>query len=168
MEEWKTIDRRPSYEVSNNGRVRNKETKHILSTRNTPTGYALVDLKRGQKITTYVHRLVAEAFVANPDSLPQVNHKDEDKSNNSATNLEWCSAAYNNAYGTHCDKMRETKRKLYGIPVAKIDKATGKTIAIYPTSAEAAQAHGVTRQAIYWALKAKHHTAAGYRWEVVK
>ena len=57
---------------------------------------------------------------------------------------------------------------MYGVKVAKIDKDTGETIEVYPTSGEAAQAHGVTRQAIGWALKSRNHTAAGYRWEVVQ
>lgn len=64
-------------------------------------GYKVVSLTRdGKTKQKFVHRLVAEAFIDNPDNLPMVNHKDEDKTNNFAENLEWCTAAYNNGYGT--------------------------------------------------------------------
>ena len=56
-----------------------------------------------------VHRLVAQAFIPNPDNLPEVNHKNEDKSNNTVDNLEWCDHKYNNNYGT---KIERIKKKL--------------------------------------------------------
>jgi len=166
-EEWRTVTKRPAYEVSNKGRVRVKETKALKASRITKTGYCITDLKYGRKMTAYVHRLVAEAFLPNPKGLPSVNHKDENKANNDVENLEWCSIAYNNTYGTHCAKMRKTKTELYGIRVAKIDKNTGAAISVYSSVSEAARAHNVTVQALQWALKAKNHTAAGYRWEVI-
>ena len=92
------------YWVSNTGRVkgRHKELRHWVSN----TGYHTVSLEKGsrskgERVSKYalVHRLVAEAFIPNPHAYPQVNHKDENKDNNSVENLEWCTAKYNMNYG---------------------------------------------------------------------
>lgn len=92
------------YWVSNTGLVkgRKSELKHWIS----KLGYHTVSLERGSKKDgtrcskfANVHRLVAEAFVPNPNRYPQVNHKDENPSNNRADNLEWCTAKYNMNYG---------------------------------------------------------------------
>lgn len=103
MEEiWKDIEGYEGYQVSNLGRVRSFKHKNvrILSTKNRG-GYRQVQLcKDSTKKLCYVHRLVAEAFIPNPDDLPQVNHKDENKANNFVNNLEWCTAKYNLSYGT--------------------------------------------------------------------
>ena len=100
-EEWKPIKGfEGRYEVSNMGRVRN--AVKILSQRQK-TRYLQVVLSDGSdnRKTRMVHRLVAEAFVENPnpDLYKQVNHRDEDKHNNRADNLEWCTAKYNLSYG---------------------------------------------------------------------
>ena len=100
-EEWKPIKGfEGRYEVSNMGRVRN--AVKILRQRQK-IRYFQVILSDGNKNrkTRMVHRLVAEAFVdnPNPDIYKQVNHKDEDKHNNRADNLEWCTAKYNLSYG---------------------------------------------------------------------
>lgn len=75
-----------------------------LSTNNQ--GYLLVTLYKNGKVKKFlVHRLVAEAFLPNPDNLPEVNHKDENKLNNVVSNLEWCNRTYNNNYGTRNEKV---------------------------------------------------------------
>ena len=75
-------------------------------------GYKTVALtKDGKTKTVFVHRIVAEAFIPNPDNLPMVNHMDEDKTNNFAENLEWCTASYNRTYGKAIEKHA---RKLRG------------------------------------------------------
>lgn len=126
------------YEVSNYGRVKRLETRvnsnrggravreKILKQITTKFGYLTVHLcvenKRDKK---KIHRLVAEAFIPNPDNLPCVNHKDENKSNNfvfvkpdgtidpEKSNLEWCSVEYNNNYGTHQERGLKTRYEKY-------------------------------------------------------
>lgn len=79
------------------GRVKNKHGRILKP--EIRKGYYSVDLVKNKKRYKFrVHRLVAEAFVPNPDNLPMVNHKDEDKLNNIASNLEWCDNTYNSQY----------------------------------------------------------------------
>lgn len=71
-------------------------------------GYADIQLTKNKKITWFrLHRLVAEAFIPNPDSLPLVNHKDENPLNNKVSNLEWCTYKHNNNYGTRNKRISE-------------------------------------------------------------
>jgi len=81
----------------------------ILKPGATGTSYLLVTLcKDGKKKPFWIHRLVAKAFIPNPQNLPEVNHIDEDKTNNVVSNLEWCSPKYNQNYGT-CQKRKAAK-----------------------------------------------------------
>ncbi len=99
MEIWKTLDRIPHYEVSNQGRVRSSLRKagKILKPASTKDGHQLVCLvKDGQKYTSYIHRLVAEVFIPNVHPLRNyVNHIDKDPTNNNVDNLEWVSNSEN-------------------------------------------------------------------------
>ena len=111
IEDWKDI---PGYEglyvVSNNGRVMNVRSGRVLRGIVNNLGYIMVGLSKSGKVKMVsVHRLVAEAFIKNPDNLREVNHKDEDKSNNNVDNLEWCDRKYNVNYGSRMDKVRKTK-----------------------------------------------------------
>jgi len=168
-EQWKPVKGYTRYEVSNTGKVRNIHTKRLKSVRETKTGYLITDLKEnGEKKTSYIHRLVAEAFVANAFSFPCVNHKDENKQNNLAENLEWCTVCYNNKYGTHNEKIKETKTERYGKRVAKVDPVSGKVLGVFASITEAANSIGVKKQAIDWALAKDTHTSGGYRWVVIE
>ena len=105
MQTWKLINGFENYEVSDDGLVRNVKTKRILKEdikkKRSRYSYALVYLyNHGKRRITSVHRLVAEAFIPNPQNLPQINHKDENSLNNKVENLEWCTAKYNINYGT--------------------------------------------------------------------
>lgn len=102
------------YQVSSRGKVRSFHFgKNIKILRfSIRGGYANVILYKNKKRKTFsVHRLVAEAFIDNPNDLPEVNHKDEDKLNNQVENLEWCTPKYNSNYGTRNKRIKETKSR---------------------------------------------------------
>lgn len=115
VEEWRDIiGYEGLYQVSNLGRIRSVRRRlcngKIRNGSNVAAfpdafGYWRVKLHVGGIGKRFmVHRLVARAFVENPNNLPYVNHKDEDKSNNAACNLEWCDQRYNINYGTRTEK----------------------------------------------------------------
>ena len=102
------------YQVSDKGMVRSLKfgKERILKPRRNPQGYLLVCLcKNGEIKQCLVHRLVAQAFIPNTNNLPEVNHKDEDKTNNSVMNLEWCDSKYNINYGTRNQRVSEKHSK---------------------------------------------------------
>ena len=154
MEIWKDIKGYEGlYIISNTGKVkelkRNKLLKPVLQ-----KGYLYIHLCKNSKDKSYLlHRLVAQHFIDNPDNLPEVNHKDEDKVNNNASNLEWCDAKYNSNYGTR------NKRK--GKPIQCIE--TGK---IYWGAREMERQLGIKHNNIAKAIK-NGTQAGGYHWQYV-
>ena len=112
---WKDIkDYEGHYQVSNLSRVKSIKfgKERILKPVTDRHGYLIVGLWKNNKQKTYkVHRLVAEAFLPNPDNLPQVNHKDENPLNNNVNNLEWCNSKYNNTYGTRIERISKRRSK---------------------------------------------------------
>lgn len=121
-ERWKEIKNYPNYMVSTKGRVMRIEHEYvarngmsiyyapiILQPITSKNGYLYVNLNRGRKMKHhYIHRLVAEAFIPNIKGLPQVNHIDEDKTNNCVENLEWCTAEENVNHGGRNQRSSET------------------------------------------------------------
>lgn len=114
MEEiWKNIENYPNYQISNYGTVKNLHNKCLKPYKDI-WGYLRVTLSNNGKVKHYkIHRLVAEAFIPNPNNLPQINHKDENRLNNCVDNLEWCTAKYNSNYGNMGKKLSKklTNRK---------------------------------------------------------
>lgn len=110
IEKWKCIkgyELYPIYQVSNYGRVKRlNSNEHKILKPFYKQGYLYIGLcKDGKQKQFRLHRLVAEAFIPNPNNLPEVNHKDEDKTNNRADNLEWCTSKENTNYGSRNSKI---------------------------------------------------------------
>jgi len=98
MEQWQRIPTAPGYEVSDEGRIRSDNG--VLRPFKSGKGYLIAELWRNnERRRTGVHRLVALAFLPNPNNLPEVNHKNWDKTDNRLDNLEWITAAANKAHG---------------------------------------------------------------------
>ena len=123
MEEWRRF-RDTKYEVSNLGRVRNRETGVILKQQYKYSGrlendYLTVGLylREGKK-RFRTHRLVAEVFISNPENKPEVNHKNNKRDDNRAENLEWCSCQENSDYSYMTNDGKKSKK----IPVKLINK----------------------------------------------
>lgn len=125
IEIWKEITDCPGYEISSFGRIRNSKGK-ILKTYIQNCGYENIKFNgQGLKCHKQVHRLVAEAFIPNPDNCSYVNHKDGNKLNNLVENLEWCTNSQNilharrtglNPYNKPTIGMKLAKRSLEEIP----------------------------------------------------
>ena len=121
------------YQVSNCGRVKSIKfgKERILKLIKNKDGYLYVNLYKNNIKKKYkVHRLVAEAFIPNPNNYKEVNHKDECKTNNVVTNLEWCDRGYNNNYGTRTEKC---SKKVYQYTL------DGQFVKEWPSTREAAR-----------------------------
>ena len=111
------------YRISNTGKIYSVKSNRILKQPNQPDGYYRVRLWFNGVVKSFLlHRLVAMTFIPNPNGLPEVNHIDEDKSNNSVTNLEWLSCKDNVNYGTRNYRAGERLKILYARPIVAIFK----------------------------------------------
>lgn len=165
MEEWKNIEGYDGlYKVSNLGRVKslgNEKTRKekILKTGKTKDGYLQVGLhKEGKRKKCYVHRLVAQAFIENPNNFNEVNHIDENKENNISTNLEWCTGKSNCNHGSRNEKIRVALSKRVKC------KETG---IIYASTHQAQRKTGVSQGNISSCCNGRYKTAGGYHWQYI-
>ncbi|GEM_PF-490646 len=158
-EVYKTIDGY-DYEVSNVGQIRSVRTGRILKQNIDRYGYYQVCLsKNGIKKMFRVHRLVAQAFIPNPNDYPEVNHKDECKTNNRIDNLEWCTSKYNLNYGTRNKRAAKAMSKA----VEQLDK-TGNVLAAYPSANEVQRVLGFSQGTISLACR-EGVKRYGYYWK---
>lgn len=156
MELWKRIKGFPNYSISNLGRV--KRGNRILRTALDSNGYPHVILyKDGKKYHGYIHRLVAIAFVPNPNNYTEINHIDGNKLHSESKNLEWCTHAEN---VRHSFKTGVRTRKCARKPVLCVE--TGM---VYPTVKAAAKGVNRSATAIHKCLHGWTRTAGGYHWK---
>lgn len=179
-ERWKPIKGFPRYYISSFGRIwSDKQNRRYLSSHTDNCGYHHVRLyNNANQYTMLVHRLVAEAFIDNPNGYKEVNHIDEDKNNNRADNLEWCTRTYNILYGKagkeRYEKMRLTQRysRKDLQPVECINKENNEIVRRFASVGEAVrEMFGIVgrthiRSNIAQCCQGKGHvkTVMGYKW----
>ena len=167
-EEWRDIvGYEGLYKVSNKGRVKRLQGKgckqeRILKPGKNRGGYLRVKFwKDGKGINYKVHRLVAQAFIPNPQDLPEINHKDENKENNCVENLEWITHKENINHGTRNERMVKTKSK----PVIGIS-LDSKSYLYFNSAKDAQSLAGFKCSAISACCRGKRKTAGGYHWKL--
>lgn len=174
MEVWKDIKGYEGlYQVSDCGRIRslNHPIKNLLTggnsvrkgrirTQQIISGYLYVALYKDGKCKMHrVNRLVAEAFIPNKEGKATVNHKDENKFNNCADNLEWLTRAENNNYGTHNKRIGKALSK--PVYCAELDT-------VFESTSDAARKLGIVQSNISYCCLGKRKTAGGYHWQYYK
>ena len=148
------------YMISNKGNVKTLINNKIMVLRVNHAGYCQVCLsKKGQKKSFLVHRLVAEAFVDNPNNYPCVNHIDEVKTNNDVNNIEWCTYQYNNNYGKNATQ-RNTRIIQYD--------SNNNYIREWGSLKEAAEYLNLKYQGISRVCRGLRKTSGGFHWEYAR
>lgn len=152
-EEWKDVyGYEELYEVSNLGRVRNKPTKRMVTIMKNNSGYLEVGLnKNAHRYNEPIHRLVAKTFLENPKGYEIVHHKDEIKTNNEASNLQWTNIKMNTTYSL-------------GTKVVQIDLKTNKPVEYWCSLNEIGR-NGYNQYLVSACCKKEVDSYLGYRWE---
>ena len=188
-EQWKPIKGyEGTYSVSTLGRVRREQgfrwggccgiayvRERILKPTNQ-RGYSIVGLSLCNKLKRkQVHRLVAEAFIPNPQNLPQVNHKDENPKNNTVENLEWCTSEYNANYGHRNEKVSKSRQseKSKKQWLEALEKTKKKVMCIdtgemFCSTVDAEKATGAKHSNISLVCMGKRKRAGGYKWTYIQ
>ena len=145
------------YAITSCGKVWSYRRKKFLKPSPDKDGYLVVNLRKDKKTKQFlIHRLVAEAYIPNPNNYGTVDHIDFDRSNNCVNNLQWMSRSEN------CRKKRDGS--IGGPkPVRCIELNT-----IYPSASEAARSLNLHRSSIGKVCRGERKTAGGYHWEYVK
>lgn len=164
MENWKPIPKEPysdQYEISDKGECRKTDTKRI-SKQHIRNGYkacCLYDTKTQKKNTVNIHRMVAMAFLDNPDKLKFINHKDGEKTNNHVDNLEWTTPKRNTQHAIEKSLARPHPKR-----VMQYTK-DGTYIQTYDSIIEASQKTGANDRHISCVCKGKRKTTGGFVWK---
>ena len=156
----RSIDR-DIYQVGRWGKVMKVRQPGKMIAQHTNNGYKRVALYRdGQRKWSFVHRLVATAFVPNPDDKPYINHKDENRSNNVPENLEWCTMAENNFYGGHVERT-QSANIANRQAIEQVD-ASGNVVATFESIASAAHQTGIPISSVSQCLSGKLRQTHGF------
>lgn len=164
MVQTKILEDFPNYVIYSDGRIWSNASNIFMSLSKTSEGYlgTILTNKNGKRVSIKIHRLVALAFLPNPNNYQYVNHKDEDPTNNDVTNLEWCTAQYNELYGSHINCLLSPPQT-----VEMLDPNTDEILQIFTSMSEAAKRVGKPRQGhanISACCSGRRKTAYGYKW----
>lgn len=167
------------YQVSNLGRIRSLDhyasngvsqilyKGKIRKLRIQPNGYVYLNLSDGKNVQKrhYVHRLVAKAFIPNPENKPEINHKDENKQNNCADNLEWCTRKENWNYNNLPTRVGLLQRGIVrnNKPIEQLT-LDGKVVASFESAIEAQRKTGIDFSHIRKVVRGIDKSAGGYKW----
>lgn len=169
--EFREVPGFSGYLVSRDGRIYSLFRNKFLRQGVSKFGYNRVGLYStpgGKPKWVAVHRIVAQAFLPNPENLPQVNHKNEIKTDNRAENLEWCSCSYNINYGKRNDtvskKLMEHKTKTVGRKIRQLDRETGETIRVWDSMHQIERELGISHSSICRCCTGRRKTQGGFRW----
>ena len=145
------------YAITSCGKVWSYKRNKFLKARDNGHGYVRVVLtdRNGKTKDHFIHRLVAEAYIPNPDNLPEVNHKNEERAKNNVQNLEWCTRQYNNSYGSRASKFV----KAVGKKVVCLETGIA-----YESASAAGRALGINSSGISRAARQPNYTIKGYHW----
>lgn len=155
------IENYPNYTISDKGDVINIKTNKQLKPYTRKDGYVVVSLsKGGKKYKCYLHRLVAETFIPNPDNLPQVNHIDEDKTNNCVSNLEWITPKDNCNHGTRNERQGLGHSK----PIEQYD-LEGNFIKEWDSATQVERDLGFNHSNISKCCLGRYNIAYNYKWK---
>lgn len=164
-EEWRPISGyEGEYDVSNYGRVRSRGfiqeavngrrilmKPRLLTQQKTKDGYMRIEIsKQGRQKKFAVHRLVANAFIPNPENKPQVNHIDSDRANNKAENLEWVTASENSIHGYKYGFFNPDPTKMINARKKPVIRSDGK---VFPSAVDAAKDAGLSDCGLQWHMK---------------
>ena len=166
--EWRKISINENYLVSDTGIVKSFFTKEgkVLKQYDNGKGYMSVGI--GRRKREYVHRLVASAFIDNPENKKTVNHKNGIKNDNRVENLEWNTYRENNIHSIKFLRVKPFKNNpMVSYPVYKLN-LEGKIIDEYPSTREADRQNNLSNGAVSAVCLGKRMTAGGYRWTFVK
>ena len=165
---WKNIEDYPDYMISNLGRVKSLERiiircdnkiqtikEKILKPSKDYKGYYNIILSNTKRKGFKIHRLVAIAFLPNPNNLPQVNHRNEDKTDNRVENLEWCTNTYNINYGTRTEKTQK--------PVLQFT-LDGEFIRKWDSAKDVERELGFNSSDLSKCCKGKKKSVGGFKW----
>ena len=156
----KSIDGFKGYSMNEVSAVFSHKSNKWLKPKIDRYGYKVYGLSiDGNMHTVTAHRLVAKTYIPNPDNLPCVNHKNENKLDNGIENLEWCTVKYNDNHGTRNERMADTKKTL---PVIQILPNGLKRM--FPCVKDASRATGINRCQISRVCRGLSNTAGKYEW----